>query len=80
MPSLSDIFQPDVRSDHHFEALDPGRPLVLAEGDRIVITRNAKVLGMMGFWTGLQSDHDTALERERIASELKKIKPWRAAA
>jgi addiction module HigA family antidote len=33
-----------------------------------------------GFWIGLQSDYDTAVERERIAGELKKIKPWRAAA
>ncbi len=33
-----------------------------------------------GFWTGLQSDYDTSVERERIARELKKIKPWKAAA
>jgi len=33
-----------------------------------------------GFWTGLQSDYDTFVERNRIASELKKIKPWKAAA
>ncbi len=33
-----------------------------------------------GFWTGLQSDYDTAVERERIAGDLKKIKPWKAAA
>ena len=33
-----------------------------------------------GFWIGLQSDHDTAIERDRIASELKKIKPWKMAA
>jgi hypothetical protein len=33
-----------------------------------------------GFWIGLQSDYDTAIERNRIALELKKIKPWKAAA
>ena len=33
-----------------------------------------------GFWTGLQSDYDTAVERDRIASDLKRIKPWKAAA
>ena len=33
-----------------------------------------------GFWTGLQSDYDTAVERDRIAGDLKKIKPWKAAA
>ena len=33
-----------------------------------------------GFWIGLQSDYDTSVERERIAGELKKIKPWKAAA
>ena len=33
-----------------------------------------------GFWTGLQSDYDTSVERDRIAGELKKIKPWKAAA
>jgi addiction module HigA family antidote len=33
-----------------------------------------------GFWIGLQSDYDTAIERDRIAGELKKIKPWKAAA
>jgi antitoxin HigA-1 len=33
-----------------------------------------------GFWIGLQTDYDTAIERDRIASELKKIKPWKVAA
>jgi hypothetical protein len=33
-----------------------------------------------GFWIGLQTDYNTAVEREHIAGELKKIKPWRAAA
>ena len=33
-----------------------------------------------GFWIGLQTDYDTAIERDRIARELKKIRPWKAAA
>jgi antitoxin HigA-1 len=33
-----------------------------------------------GFWIGLQTDYDTAVERDRIASVLKKIKPWKVAA
>jgi len=33
-----------------------------------------------GFWIGLQTDYDTAIERDRIASDLKKIKPWKVAA
>jgi addiction module HigA family antidote len=43
--------------------------------------RLARFFGLNdGFWIGLQSDYDTAIERDRIAGELKKIKPWKAAA
>ena len=33
-----------------------------------------------GFWVGLQTDYDTAIERDRISVDLKKIKPWKVAA
>lgn len=33
-----------------------------------------------GFWTGLQCDYDVSVKRDRIARELKKIRPWKAVA
>ena len=42
--------------------------------------RLSQFFGMSdGFWTGLQLDYDTAMARERLAAELKKIKPLAAA-
>lgn len=39
--------------------------------------RLSRFFGMSdGFWMGLQMDHDAAMTRDRLASELAKIQPW----
>lgn len=39
--------------------------------------RLSRFLGMSdGFWTGLQMDYDAAMTKDRLATELAKIRPW----
>lgn len=43
--------------------------------------RLSRFFGMSdGFWTGLQTDYDTAMTREAMADTLAAIQPYRAAA
>ncbi|MGC4125243.1 HigA family addiction module antitoxin [Enterobacter sp.] len=57
----------------------------IVTGDRAVTAdtalRLSRFFGLSdSFWLGLQMDYDAAMTRDAIADELKKIRPYRAAA